>query len=557
VARNVHSRLRISGTFVATTPLHVGGTGASVETDLPLAVNGSGNYYVPGTGPAGVMRAWCETAFPDRMTTLRCLWGWQDTTHRRTDAQDKDEAASCVFVENAELSETEAEIRDGVGIDRRWGTAADRVKFDRAVLPPGTRFPLDMTVELSGDLQNSRDPEKRDRNSRRQQMKAVIGHLLDALQLEQVRLGAGGTRGLGRIRLEGLDVREHILSSRQGILETLRGGGNCLTVQQLKDADKSVAPKKTSRLKVTIEWTPVLPTMTKSGLEGIEIDMLPLVAKRFCELRPLLTGGGIKGALRSHAERVIRTLSDCHAPKEFLTQVDVPLVTCLFGLGGMPNEKNEEEGEPLVGRAALDAMDCFAQPVPSDEWWDLLSLTSRVQQNQDEQNQGEQNRENPTAVSDHLRARLHKTDWAYAQHVAIDRWEGGASEGALYNALELRGETWEPIVLELDFSRLPEAAQLPAVALLLLVLEDFADGEVPLGFAGNRGMGSVKVTNVSFALENDEEPLKPLEFLTGKACVPPLLPQLHAPLKQTLHRAWTDWIETGLSLAVEAKRCAN
>ncbi|HKV37962.1 MAG TPA: RAMP superfamily CRISPR-associated protein, partial [Blastocatellia bacterium] len=58
MARRVDSRLRIRCTLVARTPLHVGGMGADVDTDLALAVNGAGDFYVPGTSLSGALRGW-------------------------------------------------------------------------------------------------------------------------------------------------------------------------------------------------------------------------------------------------------------------------------------------------------------------------------------------------------------------------------------------------------------------------------------------------------------------------------------------------------------------
>ncbi len=63
MARRIHSRLIITGQLIAQTPLHVGGFGNSPDTDLPLAINGRGDFYVPGTSLAGVLRAWCEQNF--------------------------------------------------------------------------------------------------------------------------------------------------------------------------------------------------------------------------------------------------------------------------------------------------------------------------------------------------------------------------------------------------------------------------------------------------------------------------------------------------------------
>src|SRR5216117_3113234 len=60
MARNITGRLILRGTLVARTPLHVGGLGEDVDTDLPLARDGAGRLYAPGTSLAGALRQWCE-----------------------------------------------------------------------------------------------------------------------------------------------------------------------------------------------------------------------------------------------------------------------------------------------------------------------------------------------------------------------------------------------------------------------------------------------------------------------------------------------------------------
>ena len=132
MARSIQGRLIISGELVTQTPLHVGGVGEDVDTDLPLARNGAGNVYVPGTSLSGALCAWCESAFGE--SEAQQVWGFQ-----------KDEAgfASYVFVEDALILNHDAlsvEIRDGVGIDRQWGCAAEQIKYDRAVLPAAPSF---------------------------------------------------------------------------------------------------------------------------------------------------------------------------------------------------------------------------------------------------------------------------------------------------------------------------------------------------------------------------------------------------------------------------------
>ena len=56
MARRIHARYRITGKLTAVTPLHVGGYGETADTDMPLARNGAGDLYVPGTSLAGPTR---------------------------------------------------------------------------------------------------------------------------------------------------------------------------------------------------------------------------------------------------------------------------------------------------------------------------------------------------------------------------------------------------------------------------------------------------------------------------------------------------------------------
>jgi hypothetical protein len=67
--------------------------------------------------------------------------------------------------------------------------------------------------------------------------------------------------------------------------------------------------------------------------------------------------------------------------------------------------------------------------------------------------------------------------------------------------------------------------------LLLLVLRDFAENRLPLGFATNRGMGEVK--DVSFAISGAYE----VEWKDGKFDF-----TKPASLKSDLEMEWNSWL---------------
>lgn len=75
------------------------------------------------------------------------------------------------------------EIRDGVGLDRDTGTAADRIKFDLEVLPAGACFDFELIVEPEADL-------------------GIVALAVGELLQGSIPLGGRVTRGLGDVALQ-------------------------------------------------------------------------------------------------------------------------------------------------------------------------------------------------------------------------------------------------------------------------------------------------------------------------------------------------------------------
>jgi CRISPR/Cas system CSM-associated protein Csm3 (group 7 of RAMP superfamily) len=288
MARSITSRLKVKGCLVAITPIHVGGIGGNAQTDMALAINGKGEYYIPGTSLAGALREWMGSD----SKLANALWGYQDVKSDRGHA-------SFVLVEDARI-QAKAEIRDGVGINRYYGTAAEHFKFDRAILPRGSRILLEITIEQNPD----KDWER---------AKAEWFNLLEALQNKEIRFGAAKTRGLGLVKLEDLKIIDQNLSTRQGILDTLRGKGTGTTLGAL--SNQSVASNH-PQLHIEIQWQPVSPVMVKAEADGIAVDILPLVSANGLVsandksnlLNFVIPGSSIKGSLRSQSERIMRTV---------------------------------------------------------------------------------------------------------------------------------------------------------------------------------------------------------------------------------------------------------
>ncbi len=514
MARKISSRLIISGTLEAETPLHVGGYGVDVETDLPLARNGKGELYVPGTSLTGVLRAWCEKNFTGKDDKGKDvpikLIGEMFGPKRQPGIEEGH--ASFVLIEDAKIikpkknvngeeveQEILTEIRDGVGIDRIYGTAADKSKFDRAILPKGSKLDFEMIVEIQENEAKTKE---------------IIGNLLTVLSNEKIRLGGSKTRGLGRVKLIDCKVKEEKFtgfdeeSQIANILKLFETQDNFVPLQTwLTDEKISEFESKTPKLEIEIEWSPTLPLMNKAAYEGIGVDMLPVTSGFGNEkLALVLAGSSIKGAFRSHAERIMRTLLDIETPNKsddsqnFSNQIrlrdkngkDTSLATTL--IGEMFGAKKEKDDSSKLGLGALSIDDCYSvESFNQKEWREVEQGTTK---DDDSAIDWEISKAIETVQSKMThQTKIPNPHFHISHHTAIDRFTGGVADGALYSVLAPHNIEWQTIKMSLDFGRTENKKA--SLMLLLLVLRDLAENRLPLGFATNRGMGEIKIESIN------------------------------------------------------------
>ncbi len=471
-------RLRLEGVLVAETAVHVGGADDDTAADLPLARDGLGRLYVPGTSLAGALRA---ASVPH--LDAEPLWGRPDG-----DTATEPGTTSFILVEDAIIDAGVApEARDGVGIDRYSGTAARGIKFERPVLPAGTGIPLCLTLEV-GEIGLDR-------------AKAWLGALSELLASGSFRIGAAGTRGLGRLRLTAPRISQQDWSTRDGVLALLQARLNGGWGQTI-----AIAPSGRNHhgqaqvLAIEIDWRPALPVMVAANAGGAVIDTLPLLTRRVDGgLAPLLPGSAIKGVLRSHAERIVRTVTRDDPPRDAAFDAQIrphPLIEHLFGRGGpkIAADRAAADDAWLPGRGALSVMDCQADaPTFDPAAWQRMASVDR---DDADPCQGLRDR-------DGREVRFRRAD-----HVTIDRWTGGAADNLLFNAVEPWGVDWPAMRLELDWNRLPRAGATPvagdrrhqerlaALALLVLTLDDLRTGWLTLGYGGNRGYGEIRLAGI-------------------------------------------------------------
>jgi len=401
--------------------------------------------------------------------------------------------------------------RTGIAVDRYWGTAGDTALFQHEYVPAGKSLELTICAQV-GTLDGAGDPSASTGNAPSESVhklkdpEATVERLfaLIVALFAQERIAFGGRRsaGWGRVRLD------EAKSSTSGpptlgrpwtlVKTPLASKDNLLA--WLAPSEKQRSPLEPANIaasgltRITITWdspTGILVAETPSEDDDSEKqkkkqknsekqkqceeqeesdDTVPAEPLRSGpkETDPLvLPGSSVRGALRSRASRIARTVLAARQPDDVADWQksdvhkqladDPTLVRDLFGTA--------------EHRGALTVLDTVAS---SDG-------TGRK-----------------------------------VTHNAGDRWTGGVAEGALYSEMVYDNAKWKDIVLELDVDALPRGddRRKAAWCLLGLVIAELTTGTLPLGSRGTRGMGQVAVSGVRVETGNS---LIPGWSLTAKA----------------------------------------
>lgn len=506
----------ITGNLVTRTALHIGAGEDSETTDALLRRDAQGRLLIPGTALAGALRT-IATRLAPRIGCKPCWALWPENhAHRPKDRpcacavcflfgdvnpQEQEEAgeASRLWVADAPVVShgQETQIRDGVGIERRDRVAArsGAAKFDLEVLPPGAVFafrlewytPLDGLPEL-------------------QQAHLSAEHLLAAAlaEWEQGRGGLGGRvgRGLGAFRLEALQRAQCDLNDGATLMAFLREEipWQCATpvagwlATRLHEARQALKPADDEHKELAIagSWLevgyileadgPLLVNdpvaQAQSGFDHAPLLVGFLKPDQDGQPLPILPGAGLRGALRSQAERIARTVATLEAWQQPEAQRQDHFATHCPACD--PNARRKREpGSPAVPLESCDSL-LHHKAVGSDEEIQKQDLCLACWLF------GSARQGSRLVVED---ARFVGQEPVYKPRdfLAIDRFTGGGAEHYKFDAIEL----WQPRFEARLRLENPQAWEL---GWLFLTLRDLQDGLIPLGFGIAKGMGHVHVT---------------------------------------------------------------
>ncbi len=433
-----------------TTPLLTSNGRGSQSSDIAFRRRLDGTCVIPGSSLAGVLRGVVESmtgttakcvlatggsASPGSAEPCQCkcceLFGNVRPVTRDANAATNRAVARCskLTFHDAQIEQPSVRVVDNVSIDRTRRSAADHRLFSHEEVAPGARFLIvvegrDLTAEEIDTLKKAL---------------AEIGR-------GGVGIGARTAQGLGRVEATLITVRARNSRNANALIAACLHGDDSDTAWtetqavEFHEQQPSRWPSIEFALKSTDQTTLLVNDPTESVRTGY--DSAPRGGDR-----PELPGTSFRGVLRSHCERILRTLNESAA--------------C------------DPTGAGACSRTLPDAQPaelCFACRVFGNENYAscVRVCVTRL---------------------DGPRSRAIPIDY-----VAIDRFTGGAADGKKFNARLAMGQHFK-VRIEVAASRGSDNdVTEPAFGLLALFARDLMDKRVAFGAASSRGNGVFDVT---------------------------------------------------------------
>lgn len=419
------------------TPFHCGAGRESELSDADLRRRADGTLILPGTSIAGALRSVVERlASVERECLLYIKKTVTSDEKHPCDCQVcklfgnvqpvKGAKASKVTVRDAVLTdEVRERVVDGVALDRCRRSASDARKFDYTEIEPGAS----LVIELRA---SNLEPRELD----------WLGTALRLLGSGQIPLGGRVARGAGRLQAEARSLRSRDLTNLDHLLAAVVHDNDddaAWPIEETFPGQDCHLPNRVTA-NFSIQIAPGATFLVADPVEAVRtgFDRAPRGGIPKAEL----PASSLRGVLRSGAERILRTLKSdaaCHITTE---QRCKP-----------PPKKDVTD----------DAWCCLAcRLFGNEDWASRLSVEVRPP---DEDICG------------------HRAPF---DHVAIDRFTGGAREQRKFDALAVWGRCFH-VGLTLDRIKPDDAPWM--IGLLALTLGDLAEGRLPVGYGSARGHG--------------------------------------------------------------------
>ena len=308
-------RLYARGNWKLESVAHFGGdeTGAA---DMCLLRGADGRPVIQGASIAGAVRSFLA----------RQSQSWVDYKNGKENQDLKDffggaeqnDTMSTLIVADAHCVCEQARtfIRDGVRVDTKSGSAADKAKFDVEVVERDTEFELALACVIR-EADNSDTVE------------SLFLALLHALQQGEIRLGARTRRGYGRGKVASWEIRDLQMSKSEDVMAWLRDDPESRPKSSLSTASLTTDQRQYFRIEADFNlWTSLL--IRSSSEDPEDPDMVHLHSNG----EPVIPGTSFAGAFRHRATLIANSIGwrkgvidkmfgPVHKPQNFGQQEDL------------------------------------------------------------------------------------------------------------------------------------------------------------------------------------------------------------------------------------------
>ena len=471
-------RYRIEGTLTAKGPLHVG-SGLELEDRITrsharvmgVVMDDNDRPYIPATTLKGRLHQWAKQSGVDQ-TLVRELFGTGKKNEERGgrlmfhDALlDTDNVRIPPLFENITNSHDipldwnltrSTYVMASTVINRVTGTARENKLYHYEVVPEGMVFKV--IIDGEALLENE------------------LVLILEALERfrhpEGITLGGMTAHGFGAVewkldKVSGISTKEELgvwlEKAEKESLVGFEGFTEIANKDIQKKREKSglnLPPQGAEVLTINLEITFDGPFMINDPSQAHKSDANSQDGIDHVYLKDsleniVLTGKSLHGAIRSQAERIVRTIA---------------------------------EGDVLKKACYIDSRDIdkFCKPIASSDEIGDLCITCRLF--------GGNGWRSPVTIPDFSPAMNGDGEEYTQDFVAIDRFTGGAADKKKFNARYRYGSTLSgKIIVNLNRIEAKHAG------LLILTLRDLMEGDIPLGFGKSKGFGacSAKITGVT------------------------------------------------------------
>lgn len=480
------------GFLQLTAPMHIGSGQGNVHADSVIIRDSRGLPYIPGSGIAGLLRdltrRLAQTA--QRPDLLTDIWGSE------TDTEDK--TLSLVDVSDGILRQDQrsaflmaGEVREHVGIRRDREVAREHIKFNREVAPQGLRFWFELQIGDPGDDEC-----------------AMLDEVLGLLARRSGAVGGRSGTGLGRFELHITEVKRTrlddasqfaaFLLDRADPRESAPDSGTPPRLGTSGATSLSAAVDSPAlnwcRIDLRLDVVPGWPLLVKSERQHLEctrkdsenrvvpeavdanfVRTLTMAGDGEWGYEVYIPGSDLRGALRSRAEKIIRTMADdLETPPEWSAACDPTCHQLASNSDGSEiHDPTLSCGERLrLEQITIDGI-CSGCKV-----FGCAGLASHVGVGEGVKVDG--------TFSD--------GDEKLLDHVAIDRFTGGPVGHKKFTSRPLMtGQFTTSIIIERF-----EPWELGLVAYLL---KDLHEADLRVGYGKYKGFGKVQGVVTGFHLE--------------------------------------------------------